>query len=161
MPTKPDSETIEVGLVGFGFAGQVFHAPVIQATNGIRLAAIVSRKVEQDARYPEVKFVRSVEEMLAIDQIRLVVVATPNISHHDIALQCLLAGRDVVVDKPFTTTLNEAKSLVRLAEELGRTLTVYQNRRWDGDFKTVRDLLQQGVLGRVVSFESHFDRFRP
>jgi predicted dehydrogenase len=106
-------------------------------------------------------FVHSVEQMLAIERIRLVVIATPNSSHFEIARQCIVAGRDVVVDKPFTTTLKEARLLVQLAAELGRTITVYQNRRWDGDFKTVQNLVAQGVLGRVASFASHFDRFRP
>jgi scyllo-inositol 2-dehydrogenase (NADP+) len=161
MLTTLEPQTINVGLVGFGFAGQVFHAPVIHATEGVRLAAIVSSKVERDPRYPEVVFVRNVEQMLAIERIRLVVVATPNSSHFEIARQCILAGRDVVVDKPFATTLKEARSLVQLAAELGRTVTVYQNRRWDGDFKTVQNLLEQSVLGRVASFESYFDRFRP
>jgi scyllo-inositol 2-dehydrogenase (NADP+) len=161
MSRTPELQTIDVGLVGFGFAGQVFHAPVIQATDGVRLAAIVSSKVERDSRYPEVIFVRSVEQMLAIERIRVVVIATPNSSHFEIARQCILGGRDVVVDKPFTTTLQEARLLVQLAAELGRTITVYQNRRWDGDFKTVHNLLEQGILGRVASFESYFDRFRP
>jgi scyllo-inositol 2-dehydrogenase (NADP+) len=161
MAKNTESQTIGVALVGFGFAGQVFHAPVIQATDGIRLTAIVSGRVQVDPRYPDVTFVRSVEQMLAIEGIRLVVIATPNSSHFQIARQCLLAGRDVVVDKPFTTTLEDAQTLVALAKELGRTITVYQNRRWDGDFKTVQRLLQHGELGRVATFASHFDRFRP
>jgi predicted dehydrogenase len=161
MSRTPEPQTIDVGLVGFGFAGQVFHAPVIHATEGVRLAAIVSSKVERDDRYPEVTFVQNVEQMLAIEHIRLIVIATPNSSHFEIARQCMVAGRDVVVDKPFTTTLKDARLLVQLAAELGRFITVYQNRRWDGDFKTVQNLIAQGVLGRVASFESNFDRFRP
>ena len=152
---------IDVGLVGYGFAGQVFHAPVIQATSGIRLAAVVRRSGEPDTHYPEVQFVRSLDELLAIDSIRLVVVATTNTSHYEIARQCLQAGRDVVVDKPFTTTLAEAQGLVQFAEKQKRMLTVYQNRRWDSGFKTVQQIIREGRLGRVVQFESNFDRFRP
>ncbi len=105
--------------------------------------------------------VRTLDDLLAIDSIRLVVIATPNTSHFDLANQCLLAGRDVVIDKPFAPTYAEAADLVELAEKKGRLLSVYQNRRWDGDFQTVQRLLAEGVLGRVVLFESHFDRFRP
>jgi len=144
---------LNVGLVGFGFAGRVFHAPVIRAVAGLRLAAIVRPSGGND-------FVHSVDDLLtgAID---LVVIATPNASHHAIAKQCLLAGRHVVVDKPFTTTVAEAEELARLATEQRRVLSVYHNRRYAGDFVTLRRLLSEGALGRVVTFESHFDRFRP
>ena len=151
---------LNVGLVGFGFAGKVFHAPVIRATAGLRLAAIVQRHSAPDPRYNDVEFVRSIEELLA-RPIDLIVVATPNTSHHPIAKQCLLAGHHVVVDKPFTTTLAEAEALVQLARQQRRVLTVYQDRRYTGDFATVQQLVSDGAVGRVVIFESHFDRFRP
>ena len=115
---------INVGVVGFGMAGPVFHAPFIRLVEGMRLAAIVRRSGEPDPKYPDVKFVRSVEELLAINGIQLAVVATPNDSHVPIARECLLAGRDVVVDKPFTPTLKEAEELVALARARGRLLTV-------------------------------------
>ncbi len=151
---------LNVGLVGFGFAGQTFHAPVIRVVPGLRLTAIVQRHGPPDPRYPDVEFVRSVDELLtrAID---LVVIATPNPSHHPIAKQCLLAGRHVVIDKPFTITVAEAEELVHLSEAKRRILSAYQNRRYVGDFVTLRQLLSEGVLGRVVVYESHFDRFRP
>ena len=152
---------LNVGLVGFGFAGKTFHAPVIRAVEGLRLTTIVQRHGEDapDPRYPEAAFVRSVDELLgrAVD---LVVIATPNTSHHPIAKQCLLAGRHVVIDKPFTTTVAEAEELVRLGTAKRRVLSAYQNRRYVGDFVTLRALLSEGVLGRVTTFESHFDRFR-
>ena len=153
---------IDVGLVGFGFAGKVFHAPVIRAVEGLRLTTIVQRHgaPPPDPRYPEVEFVRSVDEMLA-RKLDLVVVATPNTSHHPIAKQCLLAGRHVVVDKPFTTTLAEAEELVQLAQKQRRVISVYQDRRYTGDFATVQQVIADGAVGRVVMFESHFDRFRP
>jgi len=151
---------LTVGLVGFGFAGKVFHAPVIRAVPGLRLTTIVQRHGAPDRPYPNVDFVQGVDELLA-RAVDLVVVATPNPSHHPIAKQCLLAGRHVVVDKPFTTTVAEAEELIELGREQRRVLSAYQNRRSTGDFDTVRNLVSQGVLGRVTSYEAHFDRFRP
>jgi len=151
---------LNVGLVGFGFAGKVFHAPVIRAVDGLLLSTIVQRHGPPDPRYPDVEFVRSVDEMLS-RKIDLVVVATPNTSHHPITKQCLLAGRHVVVDKPFTPTLGEAQDLVQIAKQQQRIVTVYQDRRYTGDFATVQQVVSEGALGRVVLFESHFDRFRP
>lgn len=152
---------IDVGLVGFGMAGKVFHAPFIRNVPGLNLKAIVRRSGETDPKYPGVQFVRSMDELLAIDSIRLVVVATPNELHAPIVRQCLLAGRDVAVDKPFAPTLKEAEDLVELARARGRLITVFQNRRWDGDFKTVQQVISSGALGRLVIYESHFDRYRP
>jgi predicted dehydrogenase len=153
---------LNVGLVGFGFAGRVFHAPVIRAVEGLRLAAIVQRSGSgaPDPRYTEVDFVRSVDDLLT-RPIDLVVIATPNTSHHPIAKQSLLAGRHVVIDKPFAPTLAEAEALVQLAREQRRVLSVYQNRRYIGDFVTLQKLVSEGTLGRIVAYESHFDRFRP
>src|SRR5213078_2886199 len=143
-----------VGLVGFGFAGKVFHAPVIRAVDGLLLTTIVQRHGPPDPRYPDVEFVRSVDQLLE-RKIDLVVVATPNTSHHPIAKQCLLAGRHVVIDKPFTTTVAEADELVQLGAARRRVLSVYQNRRYVGDFVTLRALVSQGALGRVTLYESH------
>lgn len=150
---------LNVGLVGFGFGGQVFHAPIIRAVAGLHLTTIVRRNGASDPRYPDVTFVRSVDELLA-RPIDLVVVVTSNTSHHPIARQCLLAGRHVVVDKPFTTTVAEAEDLVQVAKQNGRVLSVYQERRYTGDFVTVQRVVADGVLGRIVSYEAHFDRFR-
>src|SRR5439155_950355 len=151
---------LNVGLIGFGFSGKVFHAPVIRAVDGLDLTTIVQRRGATDPSYTDVEFVRSVDELLtrAVD---LVVIATPNASHHPIAKQCLLAGCHVVIDKPFTTTVREAAELVRLGLEKRRVLSAYQNRRYVGDFVTLRNLLSEGALGRVTVCESHFDRFRP
>ena len=153
---------IETGLVGFGLAGRAFHAPVIRAVPGLHLAAIVQRIGNEAAeKYPDVRIVRSLDELLAIREIQLVVIATPNDTHFPFALQCLAAGRDVVVDKPFTTTVEEAKSLVEFAKKAGRQITVYQNRRYDGDFQAIRKVVADGTLGRIVRFETHYDRYRP
>jgi predicted dehydrogenase len=153
---------IDVGLVGFGLAGRAFHAPVIRAVPGLRLAAIVQRNGNEAAtQYPEVRVVRTLVELLNIREIRLVVIATPNDSHYQLAHRCLTAGRDVLVDKPFTTTLEKAVALVEFAKKQGRLISVYQNRRYDGDFQALLQIAKNGTLGRIVSFEANYDRFRP
>ena len=153
---------IDVGVVGFGLGGRAFHAPIIHAVPGLRLAAIVERS-RSSAReiYPDAKIVRDIEELLAIKSISLVAIATPNETHFPFAKRCLEAGRHVVADKPFTSTLAEALELVALARKHDRVLTVYQDRRFDGDFRTVQELLARGSLGKIVRFESAFDRCRP
>ena len=153
---------IDVGLVGFGLAGRAFHAPIIRAVAGLRLAAIVQRSGNSAQQvYPDVKVVCTVDELLAIPSISLVTIATPNETHFPFAKQCLEAGRNVVVDKPFTNTLAEARQLVVLAQKQNRLLTVYQDRRFDGDFRTVQDIFSKKLLGKIVRFESAFDRCRP
>jgi len=153
---------IDVGLIGFGLAGRAFHAQVIRAVPGLQLAAILQRTGNEAAeQYPDVRVVRTLDELLSTKEIRLVVIATPNDSHFPLAQQCLAAGRDVLVDKPFTTTLEEAVTLVEFAKKQGRILTVYQNRRYDGDFRAIAQLVASGALGHIVRFESNYDRFRP
>jgi predicted dehydrogenase len=153
---------LRVGLIGFGFAGRAFHAPIIRGVPGLQLGCILTRSGSLAAKkYPEVPIVHSLEELLSHQQIGLCVVATPNTTHFEIARRCLLAGRHVVVDKPFTTTSQEAQELINLADREKRILTVYQNRRWDGDFRTVRSILRSGVLGEIAEYEARYDRFRP
>jgi len=153
---------IAVGLVGFGLAGQAFHAPVISRVPGLHLAAIVQRTGELAAQaHPDARILRSFDELLALPKIRLIVIATPNHTHYDFARRALLAGRDVLVDKPFATTVPEARELVQLARTTKRILTVYQNRRYDGDFAALREIVAAGTLGRIVNFETHYDRYRP
>jgi scyllo-inositol 2-dehydrogenase (NADP+) len=152
---------VRVGLIGFGLAGQSFHAPVIRGVPGMELACILERRgTRARGKYPEVRVARTLEELLADKEIQLCVVATPNDSHFEYAQACLLAGRDVVVDKPFAPTLAESEELVRLAAECGRLITVYQDRRWDGDFATIKKIVASGKLGTVVEYECRFDRFR-
>ncbi len=158
----PMTEPIRVGVVGFGLAGRIFHTAVIQATPGLELAAVVQRSGDDAKKeYPEAHVARSVEEMLSDVSIRLVVIATPSYSHYDLAKQCLHEQRNVIIDKPFTLTSEEAAKLIAVARQRKLTLTAYQNRRWDGDFRTVRQVIASGELGRLVTFESRFDRFRP
>ena len=152
---------VRVGLIGFGLAGQAFHAPVIRGVQGMELACILERHTSNaKQKYPEVRIARNLDEMLSDKTIGLVVVATPNDSHFSYTKACLEAGRDVVVDKPFTPTMAEAEQLVRLAADRGRLITVYQDRRWDGEFHTVKQLLKAGALGSVAEYEARFDRFR-
>jgi scyllo-inositol 2-dehydrogenase (NADP+) len=152
---------VRVGLIGYGLAGQAFHAPVIRGVPGMELACVLERHTSKSKeRYPEVRVARTLDEMLADESINLCVVATPNDSHFSYAKACLEAGRNVVVDKPFTPTLTEATRLVLLAAELGKLITVYQDRRWDGVFLTVKKLLTSGALGTIAEYEIRFDRFR-
>jgi predicted dehydrogenase len=143
-------------------AGQIFHAPVIQAVPGLHLVTIQSRQRERvRSDWPEVWVSQTFEEVIENPHLDLVVIATPNATHFELARRALEAGKHVVVDKPFTLSLLEAQTLARLAQERGRLLSVFQNRRWDGDFLALRRMLEAGTLGEVVYFESHFDRFRP
>jgi scyllo-inositol 2-dehydrogenase (NADP+) len=156
------ADLLLVGLVGYGFAGRIFHAPLIHATPGMRLAAIVSSRPEAvHSEWPQIKVVANLAALLADPQIDLVVLATPNQTHFPLAQAALQAGRHVVVDKPFTLTVAEADVLIDLAEEQGVLLSVFHNRRWDNDFLTIQHLIAQGALGEVMTLESHFDRFRP
>src|SRR5579862_6806828 len=153
---------VRVGLIGFGMAGQAFHAPVIRGVEGMELACILERRgTRAQEKYHGIRVARTLDELLADKQIQLCVIATPNDSHFDLARACLLADRDVVVDKPFAPTLRESEELVRLAAQRGRLITVYQDRRWDGDFGTIKRLVQSGRLGKIAEYECRYDRFRP
>jgi scyllo-inositol 2-dehydrogenase (NADP+) len=153
---------IRVGLVGFGMAGRVFHAPLISSVEGLELAAVVERTTNKAAeRYPGITTYRSVEELLADATIKLVVVATPNSSHFPIAMQALEAAKNVVVDKPVALGANEIGQLTELAGGIGLHLFPFHNRRFDSDFLTIQKLMDEHLLGRLVHFESNFDRWRP
>ncbi len=152
---------LRAGLIGFGVAGQAFHAPVIRAVRGVELACILQRRgSEAGEKYPEVRIARTLDNFLSDEQIQLCVIATPNDTHFELARACLLAGRHVVVDKPFTPTLKESEELVRIAAERARVLTVYHNRRFDGDFATVKEIIRSAKIGRIAEYECRFDRFR-
>ena len=153
---------INLALVGFGMASQVFHAPLIMAEPQLVLHTIVQRS-SQSARetYPYVQIVSDLAEALANPAIELVVIATPNQTHADLAAQALREGKHVVVDKPFTLNSQQADQLIALAQEQHRVLSVFHNRRWDGDFLTAQAVIQAGWLGRLVSYECHYDRYRP
>jgi scyllo-inositol 2-dehydrogenase (NADP+) len=157
-----DDGAIGVGLIGYGLGGSAFHAPLVQAEPGLRLHAVATSRAERVRHdHPGVRVVASPAELLADPAVQLVVVAAPNAVHHELAAAALRAGRHVVVDKPFTLATAEADDLIALAEAGGRKLSVFHNRRWDGDFLTVRRCLEAGVLGEVSSLVSRYDRFRP
>jgi len=156
------SDTIRVGLIGYGYASKTFHAPLIAGTVGMELAAISSSdKSKVKADWPGVHVVAEPRHLFNDPSIDLIVIPTPNDTHFPLAKAALEAGKHVVVDKPFTVTLSQARELDALARSLGRVLSVFHNRRWDSDFLTLIALLADGALGEVAYFESHFDRFRP
>ena len=152
---------IRTGLAAYGMSGQVFHAPFLVTNPHFELTAIVERsKNLSREKYPDIIIVRSFDELIHRDDIDLVIVNVPDKYHYEYTRQALEAGKHVVVEKPFTTTSAEAKELVALASDKGLMLSVYQNRRWDCDFLTVKDILDKGLLGRLVEFESTFPRYR-
>jgi len=153
---------LRVGLVGFGMAGRVFHAPLVSSVDGLELAAVVERHGDEAAqRYPGLTIHRRLEDLLADTSINLVIVATPSGTHFDVARQALEAGKHVVVDKPVSVTSGEIAQLIALAGTRSVHLIPFHNRRWDGDFLTVQRLIHENQLGRLVHVESRFDRWHP
>jgi predicted dehydrogenase len=156
-----NNRKIRVGLIGYGYAGKTFHAPLIQSVPGLSVTVVGSSKPDVvHAAIPNVT-VCDPTEVPTHPDVDLVVIATPNESHFPLAAAALRAGKDVVVDKPFTVTLAEARSLAALAKERGRLLSVFQNRRWDSEIVAAKAILDSGQLGAVSHFECHMDRFRP
>ncbi|UQQ52916.1 oxidoreductase [Enterobacter roggenkampii] len=156
------SDNIRVELIGYGYASKTFHAPLIAGTPGMALAAVSSSDAAKvHADWPSVPVVSEPKHLFNDPNIDLIVIPTPNDTHFPLAKAALEAGKHVVVDKPFTVTLSQARELDALAKSLGRLLSVFHNRRWDSDFLTVKRLLSEGTLGEILFFESHFDRFRP
>ena len=154
-------EKIKTGLAAFGMSGQIFHAPFISTNPAFCLTAITERnKNLSKERYPSARIVRSFEELVALDELELVVINTPDSTHYEYTRKALEAGKNVIVEKPFTATAEQGQELVDLARSKGLAISVYQNRRWDSDFLTVREILNKGLLGRLVEFESTFPRYR-
>jgi predicted dehydrogenase len=159
--TAPD-KPVRVALIGYGFVGKTFHAPLIRSVPGLELTVVSSRHAEKVlADLPQAQVVADPEKAACHSDIDLVVIASPNETHVPLATAGLNAGKHVVVDKPFTITLAEARTLGELALEKGRLLSVFQNRRWDSEFLGARAIIEDGRLGEVLHFESHMDRFRP
>ena len=154
-------ECIHVGMAAYGLSGRVFHGPLLTAHPGFHLQTILQRS-RQDARqqYPDIQIARAFEDLLADSAIELVIINTPEHLHTEMARQALLAGKHVVVEKAFTPTVREAQSLIALAREQCKVLSVFQNSRWHGDFLTIKKVLEQNLLGEVVEYEAHYDRFR-
>lgn len=155
---------INGAVIGYGLAGRVFHAPIIDSLEGINLKTIYTTNSGSQAlihdRYPKTQVTTDVKEIFRDEDIRLVVIAAPNTCHYSLAEEAILAGKNVVVDKPFTIDSRDADKLIALAEKQGVVLSVYQNRRWDGDFRTVKKVIESGMLGSLVEFESRIDKFR-
>jgi predicted dehydrogenase len=152
---------IKTGIASYGLSGQVFHAPFISVHPQFDLTAIAERSKDlARARYPQTRIVRSFDELLAMDDLELIVINTPDDTHFDYARRALTAGKHVVVEKPFTNTTAEGEALIALAGQQGKMLCAFQNRRWDADFLTVKEILASGLIGRPVEFESVFARYR-
>jgi predicted dehydrogenase len=142
-------------------SGEVFHAPLLSAHPGFTISKIVERKTERARiKYPEVQSIRTYDELLADPHIDLIIVNTPNGLHYQQARQALEAGKHVVVEKPFTVHSQEAQTLIEIARQKNLVLSVFQNRRWDGDFLTVQEVVKSHILGTLVECEAHYDRFR-
>ena len=152
---------IRTAILSYGMSGEVFHAPLISAHRGFSLDVIVQRKSDSAlARYPNVKIMRSADDVISDSSIELVVVNTPNETHFEYSRRALEAGKHVVLEKPITVTTAEADELIALARKQKRILAPFQNRRWDGGFLTVQKILKEGRLGKIAEYESHYDRFR-
>ncbi|MBN1413056.1 MAG: oxidoreductase [Spirochaetales bacterium] len=152
---------INVGLVGFGMAGQVFHGPLVSSSPGLNLYGIVERHHARSGMvYPKAVIFKDASKMFSDKEVDLVVIATPNATHFDLAHKAIEAGKHVVVDKPFTVTTAEAEQLIDEAKKKGVVLSVFQNRRWDGGFLTLRQVIEQDLLGRLTVYEARFERYR-
>lgn len=158
MPTK----IVNVGLIGFGLSGRYFHAPFLSVIDGFRLKGVVERSKNDAQQFdPAIENHRSIESLLDDKEIDVVFICTPNETHYEYALKALNKGKHIVIEKPFTTNEAEAAEIFDLAKKKGLLATAYQNRRWDSDFLTVQKIIAEGKIGRVVEFESRYDRYRP
>lgn len=160
-----EQQIFNVGVIGFGMAAKVFHIPLIATTPSFRLSAIVQRSPTPEnsapATYPSISHYTSAPQLFADPSIDIVIITTPPNTHFPLSLSALQAGKHVLVEKPFVPTSAEATQLIEATEKVNRLICVYQNRRWDADFLTFRKLQKEGKLGRIVDFESHFDRYKP
>jgi scyllo-inositol 2-dehydrogenase (NADP+) len=151
---------INVGIASFGLSGRVFHAPLLAHHKSFRISRIVERnKNTAKTIYPDITQSRSFDELLTDDEIELVIVNTLDNTHFEFARKALEAGKHVVVEKPFTQTIEEAEQLLHIAIKARRILSVFQNRRWDGDFLTVQQIVRENTLGRLVEYEARWDRY--
>lgn len=161
---RPMQQPIQVALIGFGMAGQVFHAPLISSVTGLQLYKVYARRAEQQAllqaKYPQTNICTTVDDILDDPTVQLVVIATSNDVHYALTRAALLAGKHVVVEKPFTNTTEEANELIALAKQQNRLLTVFHSARWHSDYLTVKEVIASGKLGRLVTYEVRYDRFR-
>ena len=156
-----DLQKVKVGLVGYGAAAKVMHAPFLATNPGYEVISVLERHAQESLQlFPQTKVVRTLEELLLTD-IDLVVITTPNATHYPYTLQCLRAGKNVVLEKPFTITSSDALELIKVAKENEKVLSVFQNRRYVADFLTIKEILSKKLLGEVHEFEGRYERFRP
>jgi scyllo-inositol 2-dehydrogenase (NADP+) len=154
--------SIKTAVTGFGFSGKVFQVPFLHASPKFEIMALLRRSADDTKQsYPEIKIARSFAEILNNQDIELVIVNTPNQLHYSMTKEALEAGKHVIVEKPFATTVAETIELIKLAENKNLHLFVFHNRRWDGDFMTVKKVIESGVLGNLVEYEARYDRFKP
>ena len=154
-------EKINVGIVGFGLSGKVFHAPFIETHPGFDLKLIMSSGEQASKKYPGVKIVKEFEKLLNDPKLDLIIICSPNEFHYVQATKALKAGKHVILEKPITPTVKEAEELFQIAQENNKHLFPFQNRRWDGDFLTLQHILKEGYLGKILDSETHFDRYTP
>ncbi|MCX7709516.1 MAG: Gfo/Idh/MocA family oxidoreductase [Clostridia bacterium] len=158
------NQAVNVGLIGYGLGGRVFHAPIIVSVPGLNLYKVYETRPENIGhllnKYKDVQVTANVNEILEDPNIQLVIVATPNIVHFELAKRAMENGKHVVVEKPFTVTSTEANQLIEIAKKTNKLLTVHHNRRWDSDFRTVEKVIKSNVLGDIVEYEAHYNRFR-
>ncbi|MDD5602829.1 MAG: Gfo/Idh/MocA family oxidoreductase, partial [Eubacteriales bacterium] len=157
-------KTIVTAIIGYGMGGSVFHAPVISSTDGFKISKIFTRDplhaAKAKERYPGTEIVEDTDKIFSDPEIELVVIVTPNQYHHPLALKALNAGKNVITDKPFTVAVSQADELISLASEKNLMLSVFHNRRWDADFRTVKKLIEKNVLGHISECEIHYGRYR-
>lgn len=154
-------KVIKTGIFSYGMSGMVFHAPLLHAHTNFEIKKILQRNSDSlKEKYPYVEVARNKKELLDDPEIELIIVNTPDDTHYGFARESLEANKNVVVEKPFTLTVDEGEKLINLAHKNKSMLSVFQNRRWDGDFLTVKKVIEQKLLGRLVEYESHFDRYR-
>ncbi len=155
------NSTVKTAIASFGMSGLVFHGPLLKVNQGFEVVNILERSKNISQKlFPEATIVRDYNDILKNDNVELVIVNTPDKFHYEMAKQAILHGKHIVVEKPVTLKSSEAQELVELACKKGVVFTVYQNRRWDGDFRTVQKVLAENKLGRLIEFESHYDRYR-
>ena len=152
---------IKVGVAGFGISAKVFHLPFIDSMEEFQLVAVLERnKSGSKDKYPKIKLARTIEELIADTETDLIVVTTPNDTHFEYASKALRAGKHVILEKPFTNTIDEARELIKIAKASGKMLSVYQNRRYVSDYLTIKDILDQKLLGELHEFNGFYDRYR-
>lgn len=155
------SNPIKTGLSSYGMSSTVFHGPLLRVNPNFTITHIVERHKRNSIHaFPEAQIVKSFEELCKTDELELIIVSTPDPLHYTFAKKALEYGKHVVVEKPFTQTYEQARELIDIASKKGLLLSVFQNRRWDGDFLTIKQIIENKLLGRLVEYESHFDRYR-